>query len=78
MRVSILPFDTLPQRTGVNANAPCGQVVTVFAFLAERCVFLAGLETPEVGTGAVRVVGSLRGEGRTRDQGKAETLKPET
>jgi hypothetical protein len=41
--VSVLTFDTFRQHTAVNAIAACGWAETVFAFLANRRVVLAGL-----------------------------------
>ena len=42
MQTSVLTFDTFRQRVAVNATAACVQAPTVFAFLAERRIFLAG------------------------------------
>ena len=42
-RTSVLTFDSFQQRIAFKATTACGQVVVVFAFLAERLVFLGGL-----------------------------------
>jgi hypothetical protein len=42
-QVSVLTFHIFQERTPVKANTACGQEVAVFAFLADRLVFLAGL-----------------------------------
>ena len=43
VRKSSLTFDTFQQDSAVKATTSCGQEVAVFAFLADRLVFLAGL-----------------------------------
>ena len=42
-QTSVLTFGAFQQRTALKATTACGQVVAVFAFLAERLVFRAGL-----------------------------------
>ena len=40
----VLTLETPQQRAALKATTSCGQVVAVFAFLAERLLFMVGLE----------------------------------